>query len=152
MLLLLYAVLALIPLLGVAWIFVQGILFTVDGLFMALICASMSGIFALSVLFELRSLRNAPPRQGGTAFAGVRYAASLPGAQIEQGRVHSVQFYESHTGEPNKSIVTLSDGGGASRVLVLQGYVRNALPVGKKVEITARERAGGKVLLDVSYF
>ena len=44
----------------------------------------------------------------------------------------SVQFYQSGVGQPNKSIVTLTDGGGASNLLVLEGDMRNALPVGDR--------------------
>jgi len=34
---------------------------------------------------------------------------------------------------------------------VFEGDLRNALPVGKSVEITSREDAGRKILLNVNY-
>ena len=65
--------------------------------------------------------------------------------------MESVQFFESSVGQPNKSIVTLSNGANSSRWLVFEGDLRNALPVGKRVEITSREDAGRKILLNVQY-
>jgi hypothetical protein len=142
MLLILYAVLALVPLLGVVLIVLQGLIFTVDGLFLSLICLTMSGIFGVCALFELRSGKMpVRPRPSATdVLVGL----------VEQGRVESVTFFESHVGQPNKSVVTLSDGG-PSRTLILEGDVRNALPIGKKVAITCREDAGRRILLGVSY-
>jgi hypothetical protein len=70
---------------------------------------------------------------------------------LEQGRVENVSFFEAPVGQPNKSIVTLSDGGSASRMIVLEGDVRNALPVGKKVAIACKDEGGRKILLEVSY-
>jgi uncharacterized membrane protein len=54
--LLLSLVLALIPLAGIAWIFISKTLFSVDGLFMSLILLSISGIFLLNVALELKAL------------------------------------------------------------------------------------------------
>jgi hypothetical protein len=54
-------------------------------------------------------------------------------------------------GQPNKSIVTLSDGVSASNLLVLEGDMRNALPVGQKVDVTFRKESGHNVLVDVDY-
>jgi hypothetical protein len=146
MLLILYAALALIPLLGVVFIVLQGMIFTVDGLFLSLICLTMSGIFGLCALFELRSgkMPTRPKSAGHTA------TAPDGSGLVEQGRVESVTFFESHVGQPNKSVVTLSDGG-APRTVILEGDVRNALPVGKKVAITCREEQGRRILLGVSY-
>jgi len=143
MLLILYAGLALLPLLGVVLIVLEGLIFTVDGLFLSLICLTMSGIFGICALFELRS--------GKMPVRPKRIAANLAGGGVvEQGRVESVMFFESHVGQPNKSVVTLSDGG-PSRTLILEGDVRNALPIGKKVAITCRDDAGRRILLGVSY-
>jgi hypothetical protein len=47
-------VICLVPLAGIAWIFVAGSITTVDGLFMSLILLSLSGIFLLNVLWELQ--------------------------------------------------------------------------------------------------
>jgi len=46
--------LGLLPLAGIAWIIVAGSITTVDGLFMSLILLTLSGIFFLNVLWELR--------------------------------------------------------------------------------------------------
>lgn len=60
MMLVLSVVLAILPLLGVAWIFVSGMITlsppsaTVDGLFMTLILLTLSGTFALNAYWEMR--------------------------------------------------------------------------------------------------
>lgn len=141
MTLLLLLVLAGIPLLGVVWIAVYGSLTTVDGLFMSLILLAMSGILGATALFELKRPRSAAGF-GGRAFAG---------GMVQSGRVQDVVFYEAHVGEPNKSIVTLSNVGRALQTLVVEGDARNALPVGQKVQITLRKQHGQNVLADVVY-
>lgn len=134
--------LALIPLLGILWILFFGAVTTVDGLFMSLILAAMSGILALNALLELKARMH--PSGGAPSRTG------LPRV-VERGRVASVQFYEAHVGQANKSIVTLEDGARASHLLVLEGDVRNALPVGQKVEITLRRQGDANVLVNVNY-
>ena len=142
--------LALIPLLGIAYIVFFGSPTTVDGLFMSLILLSISGILGLNVLIELR--------KGKSAFAPSRRApaARTAGPVVEgarrtaRGKVKEVVFFESNVGQPNKSIVTLFDGGGSSQTLALEGDVRNALPVGQTLEITLRKEAGKNVLVDVN--
>jgi uncharacterized membrane protein len=52
--LLLSIALGLLPLVGIAWIVVAGSLTTVDGLFMSFILLTLSGIFFLNALWELR--------------------------------------------------------------------------------------------------
>ena len=65
--------LGLIPLAGVAWIFLSGTWKTVDGLFEILIMLSISGVFFLNVLWELRDKglfgkgKSASPASGKTA-------------------------------------------------------------------------------------
>ena len=60
MMLVLSLVLAILPLLGVAWIFVSGMITlsppsaTVDGLFMTLILLALSGTFMLNAYWEMR--------------------------------------------------------------------------------------------------
>ena len=51
--LLLSILLALIPLVGIAWIVATRSLTSVDGLFMSLILLTLSGVFLLNVLFEM---------------------------------------------------------------------------------------------------
>jgi hypothetical protein len=52
--LLISIVLGLIPLAGVAWIFLSDTWRTVDGLFEILIMLSLSGVFFLNAFWELR--------------------------------------------------------------------------------------------------
>jgi len=142
--------LALLPLLGILYIVIFGSPTTLDGLFMSLILLSISGILGLNVLIELR--------KGKSAFAPSRSPLAAPstgpvsdGSRLKaRGKVNEVVFFESNVGQPNKSIVTLSDGGGASQILALEGDMRNALPVGQTLEITLRKEAGRNVLVDVN--
>ena len=153
MLLIIYGLLALAPLLGIVWILMRGSITTVDGLFMSLICAAISAIFAATAFFEVRSGSPGSKAVGpakSSARAGAA-AGNSSGANKEQGRVESVLFYESSVGQPNTSIVTLSNGPGSSKWLAFDGDLRNALPVGKTVEIVSRDDQGRKVLLDVQY-
>lgn len=149
MILIISLVLAFVPLVGIAYIAVYGAPFTVDGLFMSLILLAMSGVLALNALLELRQGRTAagtganPTARGASAFAR--------GGMVQRGKVLSVQFFESHVGQPNKSVVTLSNGSNSAHLLVLDGDVRNALPVGRSVEITLRKNEGDNVLVNVDY-
>jgi hypothetical protein len=145
MMLILSVLLALVPLLGIAWILMKGLVTTVDGLFMSLILLAMSGIVFLNVLLELRR------KSSGEARSSSNAASPISGGLTQRGKVQSVQFYESGVGEPNKSVVTLGDGGTSSRLLVLEGDMRNALPVGQKVEVTFRKESGHNVLVNVEY-
>jgi hypothetical protein len=146
MMLLLSILLALLPLLGIVWIVMYGSITTVDGLFMSLILTAMSGIVGLNVLLEFRKRGTGGEKQ---SFAATK---SMPsGRLLQRGKVESVQFYESGVGHPNKSIVTLSNGGSSSQMLVLEGDMRNALPVGQKVEVTFRKESGHNVLVNVDY-
>jgi len=144
MMLFISVLLALIPLLGIAWIVLYGLITTVDGLFMSLILAAMSGIVGLNVLIELKKKRS-----GAESFSTA--ASTVSGGLRQRGKVESVQFYESGVGQPNKSVVTLSDGGTSSNLLVLEGDMRNALPEGQRVDVTFRKESGHNVLVDVDY-
>jgi|SRR5579863_599817 len=142
--------LALIPLLGIVYIVVFSSLTTVDGLFMSLILLSISGILGLNVLIELRKGKSAffPSRSTLNTLGGL----ASDGSRVKtRGKVQEVVFFESNVGQPNKSIVTLFDGGGSSQTLALEGDVRNALPVGQTLEITLRKEAGKNVLVDVNH-
>ena len=55
---LLSILLGIIPLLGIAWIFVSHTLTTVDGLFMSLILLALSGIFFNALLEFRRGLKD----------------------------------------------------------------------------------------------
>jgi len=146
MTLILLLILAAVPLLGVLWIALYSSLTTVDGLFMSLILLAMSGILGMTALVELR--------KGKAAFslnASPASARAGQGGLVQRGKVQEVVFFESNVGQPNKSIVTLSDHGQAPRTLVLEGDMRNALPVGQRVQIVMRKEGGQNVLADVSY-
>jgi hypothetical protein len=150
MALLISLVLAFIPLLGVVYIVVFGSPTTVDGLFMSLILLSISGIIGLNVLIELKKGKSAFSPKGSLLAA--RTGPLSEGARLRtRGKVQDVVFFESNVGQPNKSIVTLTDGGSASQTLALEGDMRNALPVGQTVEITLRKEAGRNVLVDVMH-
>ena len=149
MALLISLILALIPLLGIAYVLFSGLITTVDGLFLSLILAAMSGILLLNAGLELRK-KKAGAASGGTS-SGLAGARPVVGGTTQRGRVESVQFFEAHVGQPNRSIVTLSDGAKGSRLLVLEGDVRNALPVGQRVEFTVRKEGDLHVLAQVNY-
>ena len=147
MALFLLLVLAAIPLLGVLWIVLYGSLTTVDGLFMSLILLTMSGILGMTALYELK--------KGMSGSAGGQSERSgsariSQGGLVQRGKVQDVTFFEANVGQPNKSIVTLSNSG-SPQTLVLEGDMRNALPIGQSVQITMRREAGSNVLVDVSY-
>ena len=156
MLLITSAVLALLPLLGIAWILTRGTITTVDGLFMSLILLAISGVFGMNTAWELRRVR----RRSAWLKQNPQFAAQLsaisPAAAsgpVASGIVQKVDFYEGRVGQPNKSVVILSNGASASRIrgvrriLVLEGDMRNRLPAGKRVELTWREENGLRTLL-----
>ncbi len=143
-------VLALVPLLGIAYIMAQGSFDTVDNLFYALILLAMSGIFAANAMMELR-------RRGrvGT-FARVpagtaQFAASAAGTYTERGLVEDVLFFESPIGQPDKSIVTLRASHGPARLLFFEGDLRNQLPAGHQVEVTYEALNGANRVLALNY-
>ena len=139
--------LALAPLLGIAWIFHNGLVLTVDNLFMSLILLTISGICGTLGLFELRKGKGLVAKIANAAAQGV---AAASGGTV-RGRVQSVEFFESNVGQPNKSIVTLDGGLAAPVMMVFEGDLRNALPVGQTVEVLVRKESGHNVLLNVSY-
>lgn len=141
--------LALFCLLGVVFVIISGSPLSVDGLFMSLILVSMSAVFGGTALYEFRKRGTAAAQ---TARPGARLGPlTASSALLQRGRVASVQFFESNVGQPNKSIVMLANGANPASTLVFEGDVRNALPVGRKVEITFRKESGHNVLLNVHY-
>ena len=146
MMLVISVLLALLPLLGIVWIVLYSSITTVDGLFMSLILLAMSGIVGINVMIELRRHLSGEGKKRSSAATVMAH-----GGVRQRGKVESVQFYESGVGEPNKSIVTLAAGSEPVRTLVLEGDMRNALPVGHKVEVTYRKETGHNVLLNVEY-
>ena len=147
-------VLSVLPLLGIAYILANSNIRqagpTVDALFMSLILLTMSGIFFLNVLLELRSRRKAPLAAASPAGGPSRIAGSLPGNHTESGVVEEVAFFETEVGRPDKSLVMLRPvNGGPGKILVFSGDLRNALPAGKRVKIIYMAGAEGNRLLDV---
>ena len=55
MMLLLSIVLGIIPLLGIAWAFVNGTITTVDGLFLSLILLALAAVFFFNAFLEIRA-------------------------------------------------------------------------------------------------
>jgi hypothetical protein len=146
MVLLISLVLALIPLLGIAWIVLFGSITTVDGLFMSLILLAISGVFGGNALYELRK----PRGKSATAATRLKRAPSAGAPELSQrGKVEKVEFFEANVGQTNKSVVTFS-GGDPAQLLVFEGDLRNALPTGHKVEITFRKAGGYNVLTNVA--
>src|SRR5215470_17387749 len=142
MLLIISAVLAFLPLLGIVWILTRGTVTTVDGLFMSLILLAISGVFGINALWELRRLR----RRAVWLKQNPELAAQLSALQVTagggpviRGIVQKVEFYEGRVGHPNKSVVILANGANAPRILVLVGDLRNRLPAGKRVELICGE-------------
>jgi hypothetical protein len=56
MMLALSLALAILPLLGVAWTLINGMITTVDGLFMSLILLTLSAVFMLNAYWEMRDM------------------------------------------------------------------------------------------------
>jgi hypothetical protein len=139
--------LALVPLLGIAWIVLFGSITTVDGLFMSLILLTISGVFGGNALYELRR-----PRSKSAAGVPARSKQGVGATNqelVQRGKVEKVEFFEANVGQTNKSIVTFSDRG-PTQLLVFEGDLRNALPAGHKVEITFRKADGYNVLTNVA--
>jgi hypothetical protein len=153
MLLIVSVVLAILPLLGIVWVILTRSITTVDGLFLSIILLSISGIFGLNALWELqRQRRRAAWLKAHPEVAQQLVAMNdLEIAGVLRGRVESVQFYEAPVGQPNNSVVFLSNGSGATRMIILQGDLRNRLPAGKRVQISYREENGRRQLLSAEY-
>ena len=49
-------VLGILPLLGIVWTLMNGMITTVDGLFMSLILLTLSGVFMLNAYWEMRDM------------------------------------------------------------------------------------------------
>jgi len=54
MMLILSLVLGILPLLGIVWTLTNGLITTVDGLFLTLILLTLSGVFMLNAYWEMR--------------------------------------------------------------------------------------------------
>jgi len=56
MILVIALVLGVLPLLGIVWTLANGMITTVDGLFMSLILLTLSGVFLLNAYWEMRDM------------------------------------------------------------------------------------------------
>lgn len=56
MMLVISLVLGILPLLGVVWTLTNGLITTIDGLFMSLILLTLSGVFMLNAYWEMRDM------------------------------------------------------------------------------------------------
>jgi hypothetical protein len=81
MILILSLVLGILPLLGVVWTLMNGMITTVDGLFMSLILLTLSGIFMLNAYWEMRDLGMIGKKTPGKNGAAVP-AAKPPAAKV----------------------------------------------------------------------
>jgi hypothetical protein len=118
---------------------------------MSLILLTISGVFAMNALWELQRQRRRSAFMKQARAAGLfPLTATSNGSQVLRGRIESVEFFEAHVGRPNKSVVTLWSGGD-SKMLVLEGDMRNRLPAGKKVELICRDENGVKTLVSADY-
>jgi hypothetical protein len=63
MILILSLVLAILPLLGIVWTLMNGLITTVDGLFITLILLTLSGVFTLNAYWEMRDSGMLPKKK-----------------------------------------------------------------------------------------
>ena len=73
-------VLGVLPLLGVAWTLVNGLITTVDGLFMSLILLALSATFLLNAYWEMRDqglIGRKTTRTSGTRLGCWRKTAAI---------------------------------------------------------------------------
>lgn len=143
------AVLSLLCLAGVAWIAMNRDLFTVDGLFMAIILLTIAGVVGLELLYEMRRKDEAEaPARGAVAARGAAAAASAPDTLTETGFVENVQFYEAPVGQPTRTVVALRDGAGKTpQLLTFEGNLLHLLPKGRRVHIVYRPARDLNVLV-----
>ncbi len=150
MLLLVSMILAVLPLAGIAALLWVNPYLTVDNLFTSLILLTISGVFGLNVLIELR--QRGRPLLGKKAAAGAGSSAHskiglMPGKVKEKGVVEHVAYFESGIGHTNRSVVTLRNGA-APKLLVFKGDVRDQFPLGRRVEVFYSEDKEGSDLLE----
>ena len=56
-------VLVVLPLLGIVWTLMNGLIATVDGMFLTLILLTLSGVFTLNAYWEMRDLGMLPKKK-----------------------------------------------------------------------------------------
>ena len=158
MLLVISAIFALVPLAGIAFLIYANPELTVDNLFTSLILLTISGLFGLNVLIELRDRglpipflpKKAPPARAMAAAAG-GYSGPMVmsnGALRDAGVVEHVGYYESGVGQSNRCVVTLRTLGSPAHLLVFKGDVREQFPLGRRVEVVYHPTEEGADLLE----
>ena len=160
MLLLLSGVMALAPLAGIAYLWYVDPAITVGKVFMTLIALTISGLFALNTMLELRRMVKGESGEGSASGAGGGFRSSatagggtalMRNALREQGTVEAVGYYESQVGVPNHSIITLR-GKSGQRLLTLLGDLRDQFPVGRNVEVVYQPDPQGYSLVQRRIF
>ncbi len=163
MLLVISLLLALLPLLGIAYMVLTSpglsadSLLTVDNLFTALILLTISGLFGLNVLLELRQRGMPIPLLGkkgakAAASAGVAAMAPISSQPVQAtGIVESVSYYESGVGKPNRCVLLLRSPSNGTRMLIFHGDLRDQFPAGRQVKITYAWDGEANDLLERKY-
>ena len=149
MLLVISVLLAIVPLLCIVWVLATRSIFSVDGLFLSLILAAISGIFALNAFWEFQRVRRR--RRLGLSRSAARLIPATAEGAVLQGLVQRVDFYEAPVGQPNKSVITFASTNGKPRIVVLAGDLRNRVPAGKRVQLVYRDYEGVKTLVAADY-
>jgi hypothetical protein len=80
MMLILSLVLAVLPLLGIVWTLMNGMITTVDGLFLSLILLTLSGVFVLNAYWEMRDQGVLGAKTAGKAAAAPATKTPAPKA------------------------------------------------------------------------
>ena len=154
MLLIVSALLAVLPLLGIVWVLMSRSITTVDGLFLSLILLSISGIFALNAIWELQRQRRRAVwfNQHPDAARQFKTMSEAEAAGILRGRVERVQFYEAHESVLNAVVHHLDKMPGARRPTVDVAIFRCAryvLPSWCSRNIASTWRQGLKYGIDM---
>lgn len=155
MLLLVSMILAVLPLAGIAALVWVNPEMTVDNLFTSLMLLTISGVFGINVLLELRERGLPLPFLAKKARAAAGAGSGMHGKVLvmpsgkvkERGVVEYVAYFESGIGHTNRSVVTLRNGT-APRLLVFKGDVREQFPLGRQVEVLYSVDKEGSDLLE----
>lgn len=128
---------------------------TVDNLFGSIILLTLSGIFLLNAALEVRSaggVKNLMAARRVRSNAVLVAGQPVNGALLETGVVEDVQYFESHVGGMNKSIVLFRpDGTDSARLLTFFDNVKEQLIIGRRVQIAYRPEGPAHQLLTRSY-
>jgi uncharacterized RDD family membrane protein YckC len=80
MMLIISLVLAVLPLLGIVWTLTNGLITTVDGLFITLILLTLSAVFLLNAYWEMRDQGLLGPKKAGKTAAAPPTKSPAPKA------------------------------------------------------------------------